>query len=102
MTMTEHCERLAAISTPFIELDKLLKREGLAASGGEARYLISAGMVEVNGQVETRKRRKLYPDDTVFFNGVRLRVRKTPPPLDPESGAPGEGKGDEKLINGSI
>lgn len=92
MTMTECRERLVAINTSFIELDKLLKREDLAASGGEARYLISEGMVEVNGQVETRKRRKLYPDDVVFFKGVRLRVRQIPSPADPESEAPGKGE----------
>jgi ribosome-associated protein len=82
--MNEHCERRVAINTPFIELDKLLKREDLAASGGEARYLISEGQVEVNGEVETRKRRKLYPDDVVSFNGVWLRVQGSPSPVDPE------------------
>ena len=50
--------RPAAISTDYIELDKLLKRENLAASGGEARALIDQGLVRVNGEVETRRRRK--------------------------------------------
>ena len=70
-------ERHVELNTPFIELDKLLKREDLASSCGEARYLISEGLVEVNGQVETRKRRKLYTDDIVVFKGVRLRVLGT-------------------------
>ncbi len=73
--MTQHNERLVAINTPFIELDKLLKREALVTSGGEARYCISEGMVHVNGHVETRKRRKLSPNDLVVFNGVHLRVQ---------------------------
>jgi ribosome-associated protein len=77
MAMPLMNERLVELNTPFIELDKLLKREDLASSGGEARYLISEGLVEVNGQVETRKRRKLYTDDIVFFKGVRLRVAGT-------------------------
>jgi ribosome-associated protein len=64
----------AIINTEYIELDKLLKRENLTASGGEARYQISQGLVQVNGVLETRKRRKLYAGDTAFFNGVEVRV----------------------------
>ena len=67
-------EQTASITTDYIELDKLLKRENLTASGGEARYLISQGVVRVNGQVETRKRRKCYPGDLVEYGGVQLRV----------------------------
>lgn len=64
----------APISTDYIELDKLLKREDLAASGGEARYLISQGLVLVNGTVESRKRRKLYPGDVVRYHGVEVQI----------------------------
>jgi len=53
------------IKGPFIELYKLLKRENIAASGGEAKYLISQGQVLVNGQVELRKRYKTKPGDHV-------------------------------------
>lgn len=81
--MVEQKEQLVAINTPFIELDKLLKREALTASGGEARYLISQGLVSVNGQVETRKRRKLYAGDVVEFNGERLRIAESSSPLTP-------------------
>jgi ribosome-associated protein len=65
---------IATISTEYIELDKLLKRENLASSGGEARYLISQGWVQVNGVLETRKRRKLYAGDVVHFNGIEVQV----------------------------
>lgn len=65
---------IATITTEYIELDKLLKRENLTASGGEARYLISQGLVQVNGILETRKRRKLYAGDVASFNGVEVRV----------------------------
>ena len=65
---------MTSINTQYIELDKLLKRENLAASGGEARFLISQGLARVNGVVETRKRRKLYPGDLISFNGVEMRV----------------------------
>ena len=83
--MPEQQEQAATISTPFIELDKLLKREALTASGGEARYLISQGMVQVNGEVESRKRRKLYAGDVVEFNGVRLCIEERPSPARPEA-----------------
>jgi len=66
--------RPALITTAYIELDKLLKREDLAASGGEARYLIGQELVQVNGEVEMRKRRKLYPGDLVRCHGIELRV----------------------------
>ncbi len=64
----------AGISTPFIELDKLLKRENIAASGGEARWMISDRLVQVNGELELRKRRKLYPGDLVVVQGKILRI----------------------------
>ncbi|MDR2549266.1 MAG: RNA-binding S4 domain-containing protein [Desulfobulbus sp.] len=68
----------AIIDTDYIELDKLLKRENLAASGGEARFLVSQGLASVNGEVEARKRRKLYPGDRVVCLGVELRVEARP------------------------
>ena len=71
--------RTAAITTDFIELDKLLKRENLAASGGEARYLIDQGLVQVNGAVETRRRRTCRPGDLVVFAGTALRVAALSP-----------------------
>jgi len=64
----------SVIDTDYIELDKLLKRENLAASGGEARFLISQGLASVNGMVESRKRRKLYPGDRILCLGVELQV----------------------------
>jgi len=52
-----------------VELFKLLKFEGLASSGGEAKAMIADGMVQVNGQVETRKRKKLMSGDEIEFAG---------------------------------
>ena len=63
-----------AIRGDYIELYKLLKLADLAASGGEAKYMISQGLVRVNGEVETRKRRKTGAGDTVDYNGGRIRV----------------------------
>ena len=58
-----------------VELFKLLKFEGMAASGGEAKSVIADGQVLVNGRVETRKRKQLVSGDTVEFAGVRVQVR---------------------------
>ena len=62
------------IRDSYIELYKLLKRENMAASGGEAKFLISEGMVRVNGEVETRKRRKTVSGDIVECNGEKVMV----------------------------
>jgi len=78
--------RLTFIDTEYIELDKLLKREDLASSGGEARYLISQGLARVNGVVETRKRRKLYPGDLVNFSDTEMQVASRSPCSVPENG----------------
>lgn len=53
------------IDTEYIKLDSLLKLADLAMSGGEAKLLIQEGQILVNGQVETRRGRKLYPGDLV-------------------------------------
>ena len=54
------------------ELYKILKFEGLVSSGGEAKQVISDGLVSVNGEVETRKRKKIIAGDTIIFNGDTL------------------------------
>ncbi|WP_417909499.1 RNA-binding S4 domain-containing protein [Candidatus Electronema sp. PJ] len=64
----------AVIRGGFIELCSLLKLENLAASGGEAKQMISAGMVRVNGELETRKRKKILVGDLVECNGRQVRA----------------------------
>lgn len=58
-----------------IELFKLLKFENLVGSGGEAKYVISMGQVIVNGEVETRKRKKIFSGDVVEFGEEKIQVR---------------------------
>ncbi len=58
-----------------VELYKIIKFENLAASGGEAKYLIAEGFVKVNGEIETRKRKKIYPGDTIEVHGISLDIR---------------------------
>ncbi len=57
-----------------VELYKVLKFEGLVASGGEAKQAVAEGMVIVNGELEMRKRRKLNAGDVIEFNGEVLRL----------------------------
>ena len=51
------------IRTDTIRLDQLLKLAGAVASGGEVKYLVSEGLVRVNGQPETARRRQLSVGD---------------------------------------
>lgn len=52
-----------------MRLDQFLKLSGLAQTGGHAKLLIQSGDVLVNGETETRRRRKLSPGDTVQVAG---------------------------------
>jgi len=58
-----------------ITLGQALKAAGLAETGGEAKILIQAGEVRVNGQVETRRGRKLREGDVVEVGDEKLEVR---------------------------
>ncbi len=55
------------IDGDYIELCKLLKLENWVAAGGEAKHVISEGYVFLNGEVETRKRKKIFDGDIVEF-----------------------------------
>ena len=57
-----------------IELCKLLKIADLVAGGGEAKVVISEGYVLLNGEVEYQKRKKVYHNDIVKFNGEVLQI----------------------------
>ncbi|MET3617762.1 ribosome-associated protein [Peptoniphilus olsenii] len=57
------------IDTEFIKLDSLLKFAGLCDTGGMAKNVIKDELVKVNGEIETRRGRKLYPNDEVEFYG---------------------------------
>ena len=53
------------IRTEFIRLDALLKYAAVTGTGGEAKLLITEGLVSVNGEVCTQRGKKLYPGDRV-------------------------------------
>lgn len=67
-------QRQVKITTEFIKLDALLKFEGLAGTGGEAKERIQDGKVLVNGGICTLRGRKIRPGDTVSLDGVTLKV----------------------------
>ncbi len=57
------------IDTEFIKLDSFLKLTGLCDTGGLAKTLIKEGLVKVNGEIETRRGKKLYKGDKISFDG---------------------------------
>lgn len=56
------------VSNQPIELYKVLKIANAVSGGGEAKFAISEGYVAVNGELEQRKRRKMYDGDVIEFN----------------------------------
>lgn len=57
-----------------VELYKILKFESIASSGGEAKAFIEAGQVQVNGEVETRKRKKIVAGDVIECMGQQYKM----------------------------
>lgn len=70
MERTEH----VVIREEPIELCRLLKLAGFTGTGGQAKIVITEGLVAVNGETETRKRRKIYAGDNVVFEGRSIKV----------------------------
>lgn len=63
-----------AINTEFIKLDSLLKFAAAVGTGGEAKYVIAEGMVEVNGEVCTMRGKKIRTGDTVKFADFEFEI----------------------------
>ena len=60
----------------FIKLGQALKAAGLVESGIEAKEVILNGLVLVNGEVDTRRGKKLYDGDVVTFDGEEIKIEK--------------------------
>lgn len=58
----------------FIKLGQALKAAHLCDTGVDAKYAIQDGLVRVNGEIDTRRGRKLYAGDTVSFNGETIEI----------------------------
>jgi ribosome-associated protein len=63
-----------SLAKSYIKLDQFLKWQGIAQTGGEAKIIIKQGMVEVNGQEEIRRGRKLVTGDRVTVAEKTYRV----------------------------
>lgn len=62
------------ISTEYIKLDQFLKWVGVADTGAIAKDMVLDGIVKVNGEVETRRGKKLYPGDQIEVLGNKFVV----------------------------
>lgn len=63
------------LSKQPVELYKILKFEGLCSSGGEAKAAVDAGLVKVNGVVETQKRKQVNAGDVLTFGSDTLILK---------------------------
>lgn len=57
-----------------IDLQDFLKWQGLVETGGEAKFRVQGGEVRLNGEIETRRRKKLRRGDVVEYRGQRVTV----------------------------
>ena len=64
------------LNDEFIKLGQALKAAGLVESGVDAKEVIVQGLVVVNGEIETRRGRKLYDGDEVEFDGDKISIQK--------------------------
>jgi len=67
-----------AINTASIRLDQFIKWSGIASTGGQAKEIITSGLVEVNGIVEKHRSYVLVPGDEVIVKGVCYRITAAP------------------------
>ncbi len=63
------------INTEFIKLEQLLKLVNIASSGGMAKEMIQSEEVYVNGEIETRRGKKLRPGDKVTFQDMTFEIK---------------------------
>ncbi|KIO37423.1 RNA-binding S4 domain-containing protein [Shewanella sp. cp20] len=73
--MTTESQTLALLpGEEYIELYKVLKVQSMTSGGGEAKMVISEGLVTVDGEVETRKRKKVIAGQVVSYNGESVSI----------------------------
>ncbi|MBI2558846.1 RNA-binding S4 domain-containing protein [Candidatus Woesearchaeota archaeon] len=63
-------------STEYIELNAFLRINGAAGTGGKVKILIKSGCVKVNGETETRNKKKLHAGDIVEYLGKEHAVKE--------------------------
>ncbi|MEG0176742.1 S4 domain-containing protein YaaA [Anaerorhabdus sp.] len=67
---------MTKINTDFITLSQFLKMEDFVGSGGEVKYFLANEKVQVNGEDENRRGRKLYPNDVINLHGKSFTIEK--------------------------
>ena len=60
----------------FIKLGQAIKKAGLVDSGVDAKMVIQDGLVELNGQVELQRGKKLYGGEMITYNGETIKIEK--------------------------
>ena len=60
----------------FIKLGQALKKAGLVSSGVEAKMVIQEGEVSVDGEIDTRRGRKLFGGEVISYNGEEVKIVK--------------------------
>ena len=68
--------KIIKLREEFIKLGQALKAVGFVESGVEAKDVIQNGLVVVNGEIDTRRGRKLYDGDIVVFDGEEIKIEK--------------------------
>lgn len=63
-----------SINTEYIKLDQFMKWADMVPTGTEAKIIISNGLVRVNGEVETRRGKKLRKNDIIEVNGFKFII----------------------------
>ncbi len=67
--------REVKITTEYIKLGQLLKLVHIISSGGEEKIFVLTHKIFVNGEAENRRGRKIYPNDTVEVDGIKILVK---------------------------
>jgi ribosome-associated protein len=60
----------------YIKLGQALKAAGLVETGVDAKFVIQDGLVDVNGQTELQRGKKLFDGDIVSFDGETIMIEK--------------------------
>lgn len=69
-----YCMQIIQLKDDFIKLGQALKAAGLVESGVDAKFAVQDGLVKVNGQVETRRGKKLVDGDKVTYDGQTFMI----------------------------
>lgn len=66
--------QIVKIRDEFIKLGQVIKLAGLVETGVDAKIVIQDGLVKVNGEVDTRRGRKIVPGDMIEYQGNKIQV----------------------------